>query len=447
MYRGALGTSGAERRLRDVELERDRPRATVVAADVRSPVSQGCGRALRLQPAGDIRVRMLTSEIISDWSRFTTTKDEWNDLLGRSRADTIFLTWEWMRSWVEVVGESVRPFIIVIRDPHGSLAGIAPFYYAELRLAGILPYRTLRIMGDEPTGAEYPDWIARADREAEVTEAIVTALAAVPEQWDCIWMPRVAGWTAAVERILTPCRRVRLYCHIRPRDFAFFQLPQDPQAYNRALSTNKRQQLRKEMNRIIGRSGIAITRCTTVNELSRFLDALFELHHRRWETQGEEGTFQRKPNQVQFYREFAPAALEKGWLWLFALEEHGQIKAIQIGYVYRNVFHQLQEGFDPQYLKGAGNVLRAKIIEACIANGISAYDFLGGMTEHKRRWLATNRTGYDLFIGRRMTKNHLLFWRNIWPTGRYLRSDVGKLSGRSRDSHPSRAPRAQKCLG
>jgi len=91
------------------------------------------------------------------------------------------------------------------------------------------------------------------------------------------------------------------------------------------------------------------------------------------------------------------------------LKEQGEFKAVQLGYVYRNAFHQMQEGFDPEYVRGAGNVLRAKVIEECIAEGIGVYDFLGEMTEHKRRWRAKERMGHDLFIGNRNLRNRLLF--------------------------------------
>src|SRR5262249_23325960 len=150
------------------------------------------------------------------------------------------------------------------------------------------------------------------------------------------------------------------------------ELPVTIEAYTSALSRNKRQQLRSEMRRIAERSGVAITRCTRSDDLPRFLGALFDLHSQRRKQQGDEGTFRRKPRQVHFYRQFMPIAFERGWLRFFGLEEHGVFKAVQLGYVYNNVFHQIQEGFDPNYVKGVGNVLRAKVIEACVADGIRA---------------------------------------------------------------------------
>ncbi len=117
---------------------------------------------------------------------------------------------------------------------------------------------------------------------------------------------------------------------------------------------------------------------------------------------------------------FAPLALERGWLWMLGLEDGGEFKAIQLGYVYGGVFNQMQEGFEPSYQNGAGNVLRLKVIEKCIEDGVHELDFLGEWTEHKRRWLAEHRVGHEMFVGHPSLKNRLMFTKEVWPTGRYV---------------------------
>ena len=363
----------------------------------------------------------MNATIIDSWSGFAALEKEWNELLESSRANTIFLTWEWLQTWADVVGASVQPFVITVRDADSRLIGAVPYYVAALRALGVVTYRTLRVMADEATGAEYPDWILRADCEEEAATAIAGVLARTRAQWDCIWMPRMAGWTGARERIVTACGREGFYAHSRPGDFAVVSLPPSMETYTRELSANNRQRLKANSSKVLGRSGISITRCTSETQLSRMLDALFDLHRRRWNERGEEGGFVHRPSLVRFYRQFAPVALKKGWLSFFGLEENGQLKAVQIGYVYDKVFHSMQEGFDPDYVKGAGNVLRARAIEACIAEGVHTYDFLGGMSDHKRSWRAKERTGQDLLLGHPNLKNRVLFAREIWPTGRYLR--------------------------
>jgi hypothetical protein len=95
---------------------------------------------------------------------------------------------------------------------------------------------------------------------------------------------------------------------------------------------------------------------------------------------------------------------------------------------YNGDFLQIQEGFNPEYIDGAGNVLRHIVIESSIQEGLKNYDFLGGFTEHKRRWKAEERFGHDLLIARPSLKTRLLFLKDIWPSGRYL-SQYGLFDG------------------
>lgn len=359
-------------------------------------------------------------DILDNWKDVAALGPAWNWLLARSNANSIFLTWEWIAAWLEAGGKERPPFIVCVRDSQGELIGIAPFYVSLYRFGGIIPYRTLRIVADYATGADYPDWIMMPEYETEIRQAIVAELLRRQSHWDCLWMPSVAGWTGAKERVLGACQPEAFHLRSRPRDFGVVTLPNSMDMYLRSLSSNKRQQLRGEIKRIGRQANVTMTRCETVDEIPQYLEALFDLHFRRWQIRGEEGSFRRKPQLMTFYQEFVPRALANGWLWFYALKDHDEYKAVQLGYVYGQVFHQIQEGFDPEYTKGVGNVLRAHVMEQCIAAGVATVDFLGEMTEHKRRWLAVQRDGCDLFLAPRKLKNYPLFSAEIWPTGRFL---------------------------
>ena len=135
----------------------------------------------------------------------------------------------------------------------------------------------------------------------------------------------------------------------------------------------------------------------------------------------------------RFYESFAPIALSRGWLRLYVLKVDGVPQAAQYGYVYNDIYHAVQEGYNPSGFDGIGNVLRNVIVEKCIEEGLHEYDFLGGFTEHKRLWGAEPRQGYAFFVGKRLLKNHLLFSKNIWPTGRFIREGPPANQGCSHD--------------
>lgn len=360
------------------------------------------------------------AQIIRSWKKFYQLETEWSALLSRSGANTIFLSFDWMHAWVSIFSNSVLPYLIIIRDDKSNLVGIAPFYKSKLKILNILPYNTLRIIGDIPTGAEYPSFIAKNSIENKVYETIIECLIKHRYEWDCIWITNLGGWQTSTERLRKYFSSPIFFCNHWIKSFGAIKLPEAVENFNQSLSLNMRQQISRQDRKIKKRKKLSFRKCQKQHELPVFLNALFDLHYKRWHKVGEIGSFKRKPDMVYFYRKFAKYALEKKWLWLYGLSDNNEFKAIQLGYVHNGIYHQLQEGFDPDYIPGVGNVLRKFIIEALITEGIKIYDFLEGMTEHKRRWGAKERSGYDLLIGHRSLKNQLLFIKSISPTGRYL---------------------------
>ncbi len=364
------------------------------------------------------------TEIIDDWESFELLANEWNNLLHSSRADIIFLTWEWVRTWVSIVGASVKPLAVIVRNSRAELVGVAPFYTSEYRLLRAIRYRVLRLMADYASGAECLDWIVQRGLEDRIYPLIATALADSTDRWDCIWMPYIPDWTGASDRIGRACRDQGFSCRERVAEFGCTELPESYQVFFQSLPSKRRTELRRHQKAALNGGSADITCCRDAADVDRYLDALLTLHAKRWQRRGDNGSFQRKPAEAAFYRKFMPIAFNNGWLRFYGLSSGGDFKAVQVGYAYGGSFYQLQEGFDPDYSVGTGNVLRAKVFEDCFAEGIRTYDFLGEMSEHKKKWLAKVRFGRHFFVGNRNVRSRMLFLREIWPTGRYLRPSL-----------------------
>jgi CelD/BcsL family acetyltransferase involved in cellulose biosynthesis len=358
--------------------------------------------------------------LVETWSDLASLQEDWDCLLERTRSDVLFLTWAWIEAWHDVMRDVVRPFVLVARDSTGRLRGVAPFYVAPYHFLRLIPCRALRILGDHHTGAEYGDWIVDADREAEVGLALAAALAARRHRWDFVWMPNVPAFTGARERLVSACLPAGLGVRERGMEFSAARLPRGYEEFWRALSSNARSSIQRQRRRTY-HLGLSLARCTETHQLPAFLEALDSLNHRRWSAKALTGTFRRKPEELAFYRRFTRDALSRGWLRFFALKLGDEFKAIQFGYAYKGSFLQLQEGFDPSGPPGLGNVLRDKVIESCIREGLTTYDFLGQHTEHKRRWRARVRPGCDLLISHRRPLSAALGRAGVWPTGRFLR--------------------------
>lgn len=361
-------------------------------------------------------------EILRDWNAVLTLRDEWNELLDRSDAHALFFSWEWMESWIEIARDVNTPFFIVIRDPDNRLLGVAPFYTVKAKLIGLIDYKILRLAGDHSTGFEYADLIASKENPNGVLKEIGVTLHKYQTEWDLIWLPKIAGWSHSLERIRQATTdSVGFAANTRQTDFSSIPLPASFEEYENRFSSKRRNHHKRTGKRVLNEPSTRFTNCTHPEELDHFLDTLFTLHHKRRMLLSDPGTFIRRPSQVSFYRSFTLKALKRGWLRINAIESAGQIQAIQLGYVCCGAYLQMQEGFNPDFTHGSGNVLRRHTISLCIDEGLQEYDFLGGMTEHKRRWGAVKRTGCDMLIGSQKLKSRLLLKFEVWPTGRYLK--------------------------
>jgi peptidoglycan/xylan/chitin deacetylase (PgdA/CDA1 family) len=116
------------------------------------------------------------------------------------------------------------------------------------------------------------------------------------------------------------------------------------------------------------------------------LPVLFNLHARRWATEGKPGVFGWSQKR-DFYFRLSDRLLERGSLRFTWLEWNGQVLACQYGFLYNNVYLHLQEGYEPTSEHwSVGIALRAWSIRRMIADGVREYDFLGGLGRHKADW-------------------------------------------------------------
>lgn len=348
---------------------------------------------------------------------------EWNTLLRMSEANTIFLTWEWLSSWLETVLPNASLMVVAVRDAEQRLIALAPFYRSQMYLFGHIPYQCLRILGDSSSGAEYPDIIIQRGMEDNALAIIAQIYTKHAHKWDWVWLPNIAGWTRGLERLTMAFNGDSVFIMRKaPYSFSSTALPTSWEKFISLLPQGRASILQRQEKRA-ARHTLEIQRCDQIEDLPSFLENFFRLHTKRWQSMGENGSFARWPKMDEFYRTFAPKALNNDWLAFFSLSIDGVTQASQYGYVYNNIYHQLQEGYDPDGLQGLGNVLRAAVIRWCIEQNIREYDFLGIHSQHKASWGGVERWGWRLFLGRRCLKNLPIKLARIWPSGRFIKPD------------------------
>ncbi|HZB24764.1 MAG TPA: hypothetical protein VE379_01440, partial [Vicinamibacterales bacterium] len=131
-----------------------------------------------MTPAVATAAPPLQVDAIRDAAALAPLKAEWNSLLNSSRAPSLFLTWEWIRTWWDVYGGASRLFVLAVRDASGRLVGVAPFKSSRRAVGGVYRYNELEFIGQGgDVTPEYLDVIAATGYEASVRAAILGRLA------------------------------------------------------------------------------------------------------------------------------------------------------------------------------------------------------------------------------------------------------------------------------
>jgi CelD/BcsL family acetyltransferase involved in cellulose biosynthesis len=335
------------------------------------------------------------TEVTTD-AGFDALRSEWDGLLARSAQNRIFLTWEWMRSWWEVYGGAHALRILIARREDGRLEGIAPLMLMGGR-APLAGGPRLEFIGCHSVSSEYLDFICDRERAAAVAEPLLTHLAD-RGGWNLLLfyrMPADSTTRSAIAARLRAggCRAATT----RIEEGLYLPLPADFETFLKTLGHDTRYNVRRYRKRAAERLGAAFV--VRRDSDGGLLAEVSRIHQVRMTGLGRLGSFA-APRFAAFHQRMARRAAERGWLRVYLLQVGGRTVAVRYGFAYAGVFSDYSIGFDPAYERHyLGFVLLGHAIEACIAEGLAEFDFLGP-GEYKERWNPARREKVSVAFAR-----------------------------------------------
>ena len=318
----------------------------------------------------------LSVNAYQDVSGFKELADEWNDLLHRSAADTVFLTLEFQRVWWRYLGRGDLR-IVAFRDD-GELVGLAPLFLAP----DAVGQRVLMTVGGVEV-ADYLDLIVVQGREEEVYAALLDYLT-WPEasDWDVLDLcnvrqdsPTLAmlpalteahGWSSSMDK--------EDVCPVA-------QLPGSWDEYLQMLRKKDRHELRRKLRRAEAHERLRWYTVGPEQDLSAEIEAFLDL----MAASAPDKEAFLTPQMRSFFRELAHVTYDAGWLQLVFLEVEGQRAAAYFNFIYNNRVLVYNSGLDWQSFPGlsTGIILAAYTIQHAIEHGRSAFDFMQGDERYK----------------------------------------------------------------
>jgi CelD/BcsL family acetyltransferase involved in cellulose biosynthesis/peptidoglycan/xylan/chitin deacetylase (PgdA/CDA1 family) len=339
---------------------------------------------------------MLSVVRYRSWNEVLELRELWNPLLSRSASDTVFLTWEWMEAWWKNYGNERRLFVLGAWEDK-SLLGIAPFFIDEVRLYGIT-WKRLCLIGDGSHDSDYLDCFAELGREAAVIGHFLSYLKSHQKTVDWIELHGPLRNSPCANHIIKQVYAKGWDVKCEPIRCLALPLPRTWDDYLRQLEPRFRTKVRSSLSLLQQYVKSQPQACTVPEQLQEWLPTLFELHTRRWATQNRPGVF-RDEARRNFYRDLSHSALKSGWLAFHRMNWGERTLAAQYGLLYRNRFHLLQEGYDPDFSTvRPGVALRAWLVQHWIDAGLEEYDFLAGVSDYKLDWGAQEKTATRLLI-------------------------------------------------
>lgn len=342
-----------------------------------------------------MRTQKIVVSVVTSDDDFSALRQDWERL-----ATGVFTSWLWQSGWWEQYGHgdgSCRQLQIMVAqlEDSGEIVGLLPAYTGIQRVLKIVSVRTLSLMGTGgDTSPDYLNPLIAPGHEVAVSNAFAERLAML--EWDVMSLHDLGTSVIFRDALLQQLADVNIHHRTgQSAEIRWIALPDNWDQYLSMLSNNRRYQIRQQRRKFEAAADTRFYVWQDRDCLDHAIDALIELHLKRWESRNTGHSFSTK-NYIDFHRELMQQMFEMDCLRLYCLESDKQMVAMLYCYRWKNSIYFFQAGFDTDYEDlRVGNVIMGYAIEHAINEGNRVFDMLKGDYRYKRSLAkSTNHTWY-----------------------------------------------------
>ncbi len=222
-------------------------------------------------------------------AEFTNLKIQWQNLLSRSNADSLFLSWHWMFSWWEIYGNIKNDELILIGiyDEKDILICLAPLYITLDKIKNTISIKRLQFIGSRVGGSsgfrtEYLQFII--DKRVS-TNAIKMIFDEVITKYsfDELWLSDLDVNSETYHAMIKLDKKHKIYRRAQEEGYSYgINVSVDYEEYVSKLGKNTRL---KFFNRrkILNKLGKVTIEEVTNNNFRDVLNLLAEFQLHRWD--------------------------------------------------------------------------------------------------------------------------------------------------------------------
>lgn len=318
---------------------------------------------------------------------------DWENIVQQSDELDLFVSPSWMVPWYQtVMSHRDQPAVVWVKGPDGRLVGVLPLVRRR-RYLGPVPVMLYESAGDAVVCGDHLGLVASARDFAYVYDQVRNWLLTQVDSGALVRLVALdeGGRFATLMQHDVEKHKVR-WRRIMPQIAPQLLLPASYEAYERLLSANQRQHIRRNWRRL-KRDHTTIVCCNgEVVPLEDVLKEWFALHDRLWASRAQR-TALKNDRLRKFLRQFCQEAARQGWLRLHQIRVNQRLVAGTIIFHWKDRAYYYQLGWSPEFAKyGIGTLVLTNSIQAAIDEGLSVFDFLRGAEPFKFRLQAQPHT-------------------------------------------------------
>jgi len=335
--------------------------------------------------------KKLTYSVIHTIRDFQMLEDRWNDLLNWCPHHTVFQTWEWQFTWLEIFQK--EPYVILAFKGDEPVA-VLPFFRINLTV-----FHILRLIG--APDSDYLDLIIRKGFEEQVLRLFFLEILNRERSVGIVELHSINEASPVFSFIHeTPLNNFEIA--FTEKICPYVRLPQTWDKYLNSLSSSTRYLIRRKQKKLGADFSVNVGFARTQDEFEKRMADFILQHQKRWINLQQPGAFARR-KFTAFHQKVGKKLFQKGWVKLYFLELDNYPVASYYLFYYKNSLFYYLSGFDPKYEKySPGVILMGKIIKDAIQDGRDEFDLMRGNTAYKFNWTSNKRINHTFILERKI---------------------------------------------
>ncbi len=345
---------------------------------------------------------MITSKVIRSYEELRAYADAWTTLLSHSNQNVVFLTWEWLSTWIEVYLEENQLLVIAIfRDD--VLIGLAPLWVRRSTKFGVVSVREVHFLGSREVCSDHLDMILHRDYAGEAAQAIWQELFdPLQREWDVLKLEHTPQDSPMIRLVHQQARDDERCAMYEVVDFSVCPYIILPETYDKlvmSIGSKTRYNISKSERLLEKQGAVTFDTCATEEELDALYPWLVETHKKNWARRGKFGSYA-LPRFSEFHRRISRLFLKNGWLCLSALRIDGVPIASTYSFNYGGIISGYLAAVDFEYDRrlSVGRILLARSLEQAVASKSCIFDMLRGEESYKYHWTARDRRNVSVVL-------------------------------------------------